>query len=105
MYDQFSSSTKLLNEINYEINTTFIPKQVCLIRAVVSCCIGKHKRREGNNTRGSGLESGVWLAEMVDQFKTISASEAVFPGSVLLILSKDGPMIRDEGPRTSPHSL
>jgi len=75
MYDQFSSSTKLLNEINYEINTTFIPKQAGFIRAVVSCCIGKHKRREGNNTRGSGLESGVWRKETI--------CSAVIPGSVL----------------------
>jgi hypothetical protein len=75
MYDQFSSSTMLLNEINYEINTTFIPKQVGFIRAVLVVVSASTKEGKETTRGGSGLESGVWRKETI--------CSAVIPRSVL----------------------
>jgi hypothetical protein len=78
MYDQFSSSTMQLNEIYYEVNTTFIPKQVGFIRAVVVA--GRQAQKKGREQH-AGFGSGVWgLAKRVDLFCS-------HPGISSLILS------------------
>jgi len=68
-----------LNEIYYEVNTTFIPKQVGFIRAVVVA--GRQPQKKGREQH-AGFGSGVWgLAKRVDLFCSHPGTD---PGSRVL---------------------